>query len=76
MNDVMARLKRLQAYMASKRGVPLWILYSVAGTEKTGTVDDMKADQGEFARVLGGSSLDDLVRILQFELDNIHVVEG
>lgn len=40
MNDVMARLKRLQAYMASKRGVPLWILYSVAGTEKTGTVDD------------------------------------
>ena len=76
MSDVKTRLQRLQAYIDSKRGVPLRLLYSVDGTEKTGTVDDMKADQGEFARVLGGSSLDDLDRILQFELDNIHVVEG
>ena len=75
MNDVMARLKRLQAYMASKRGVPLWILYSVAGTEKTGTIADMIADHGAFVRVLGGSSLDDLDRMLQFEMQNINVIE-
>lgn len=30
---------------------------------------------GAFVRVLGGSSLDDLDRLLQFEMDNINVIE-
>ena len=76
MSDVKTRLQRLQAYIDSKRGVPLRLLYSVNGTEKTGTVADMAADCGDFIRVLGGSSLDDLERMLQFELANIRVVEG
>ena len=76
MSDVKTRLQRLQAYIDSKRGVPLLLLYSVNGTEKTGTVADMEADCGDFIRVLGGSSLDDLERMLQFELANIRVVEG
>lgn len=76
MSDVKTRLQRLQAYIDSKRGVPLRLLYSVNRTEKTGTVADMEADCGDFIRVLGGSSLDDLERMLQFELANIRVVEG
>lgn len=76
MSDVKTRLQRLQAYIDSKRGVPLRLLYSVNGTEKTGTVAAMEADSGDFIRVLGGSSLDDLERMLQFELANIRVVEG
>ena len=76
MNDVRAKLQRLQEYIDSKRGVPLRLLYSVDGAEKTGTVADMEADRGEFIRVLGGNSLDDLDRMLQFELDNIRVGEG
>ncbi len=76
MSDVKTRLQRLQAYIDSKRGVPLRLLYSVNGIEKTGTVADMEADCGDFIRVLGGSSLDDLERMLQFELANIRVVEG
>ena len=59
MNDVRAKLQRLQEYIDSKRGVPLRLLYSVDGAEKTGTVADMEADRGEFIRVLGGNSLDD-----------------
>ena len=75
MNDVWARLHRLQAYIDSKRGVPLRLLYSVDGTEKTGAIDDMITAHGAFVRVLGGSSLDDLDRLLQFEMDNINVIE-
>ena len=74
--NVRAKLQRLQEYIASRRGVSLRLLYSVNGTEKTGTVADMKADRGEFIRVLGGNSLDDLDRMLRFELANIRVVEG
>ena len=76
MNDVRSKLQRLQEYIDSKRGVPLRLLYSVDGAEKTGTVADMEADRGEFIRVLGGNSLDDLDRMLQFELANIRVGEG
>ena len=76
MNDVRAKLQRLQEYIDSKRGVPLRLLYSVDGAEKTGTVADMEADRGEFIRVLGGNALDDLDRMLQFELANIRVGEG
>lgn len=75
MSDVKTRLQRLQAYIDSKRGVPLRLLYSVDGTEKTGTIADMIADHGAFVRVLGGSSLDDLDRMLQFEMQNINVIE-
>ena len=50
MNDVRAKLQRLQEYIDSKRGVPLRLLYSVDGAEKTGTVADMEADRGEFIR--------------------------
>lgn len=74
--DVRAKLQRLQAYIDSKRGVHLWLLYRVDGAEKTGTVANMEADRGEFIRVIGGNSLDDLDRMLQFELANIRVVEG
>ena len=76
MSDVKTRLQRLQEYIVSKRGVSLRLLYSVDGTEKTGTVADMEADRGEFIRVLGGNALDDLDQMLQFELANIRVVEG
>ena len=76
MGDVKTRLQRLQEYIVSKRGVSLRLLYSVDGTEKTGTVADMEADRGEFIRVLGGNALDDLDQMLQFELANIRVVEG
>lgn len=74
--NIRGEIQRLQAYIASKRGVSLRLLYSVNGTEKTGTVANMEADRGEFIRVLGGNSLDDLDRMLRFELANIRVVEG
>ena len=74
--NVRAKLQRLQEYIAGKRGVPLRLLYSVDGTEKTGTVADMEAERGEFIRVLGGNALDDLDQMLQFELANVRVGEG
>lgn len=74
--NIRGKIQRLQAYINSKRGVPLRLLYSVDGTEKNGAIDDMEADHGEFIRVLGGNSLDDLDRMLRFEFANIRVVEG
>lgn len=74
--DIRSKLHRLQAYIDSKRGVPLRLLYNVDGAEKIGTAADMEADHGEFIRVLGGDSLVDLDRMLRFELANIRVVEG
>lgn len=74
--NIRGKIQRLQAYINSKRGVSLRLLYSVDGTEKTGTIDDMEVDHGEFIRILGGNSLDDIDRMLRFELANIRVVEG
>ena len=74
--NIRGKIQRLQAYINSKRGVSLRLLYSVDGTEKTGTIDDMEVDHAEFIRILGGNSLDDLDRMLQFELANIRVGEG
>lgn len=75
MREIEVRLRRLQAYIDRRRGVPLRILYHAEGEERSGTVDDMIADHGAFARVLGGSSLEDLDRMLKFEMENIHVIK-
>ena len=74
--DGRAKVHPVQGYKGSKGGGPLRVLLRVDGAEETRTVGHMEADHGEFVRVLGGNSLDDLDRMLRFEFANIRIVEG
>ena len=42
------------------------------GKEKRGNIDDLISDNGTFLRVLSGNRLEDLDRMLKYELENIH----
>ena len=44
------------------------------GGEQTGTVDDLIAAKGTFVRVLCGNSMDDLDRILRYEIPDYFCV--
>lgn len=58
------RLDRLTERARALAGEPWTVLYTVDGTEKTGSLDDMIADEGKFVRVIDGTSLHDLDRLL------------
>lgn len=69
MNEIETRLRRIADYIDRKRGKWLTILFRTSdGTERTGTVDDLIAAKGIFVRVLCGNSMEDLDRILRFEI--------
>lgn len=69
MNEIETRLRRIADYIDRKRGKRLTILFRTSdGTERTGTVDDLIAAKGIFVRVLCGNSMEDLDRILRFEI--------
>ena len=69
MNEIKTRLRRIADYSDRKRGKRLTILFRTSnGGEQTGTVDDLIAAKGTFVRVLCGNSMEDLDRILQYEI--------
>ena len=69
MSEIKTRLHRIADYIDRKRGRRLTVLFRTAdGVEQTGTVDDLIAAKGTFIRVLCGNSMDDLDRILQYEI--------
>ena len=69
MNEIKTRLRRIADYIDRKRGRRLTVLFRTAdGVEQTGTVDDLIAAKGTFIRVLCGNSMDDLDRILRYEI--------
>ena len=69
MNEIETRLRRIADYIDRKRGKRLTILFRTSdGTERTGTVDVLIAAKGIFVRVLCGNSMEDLDRILRFEI--------
>ena len=67
MPSIKERLRMLSAYVETMR--PEMTTFIVAGGgEQTGTVDDLIAAKGTFVRVLCGNSMEDLDRILRFEI--------
>lgn len=69
MSEIKTRLRRIADYIDRKRGRRLTVLFRTAdGVEQTGTVDDLIAAKGTFIRVLCGNSMDDLDRILRYEI--------
>lgn len=70
-SDLKSRIRRVQAFVDSKRGKRLSILFRCPdGTEQYGTVGDLIAARGEFVLVRSGNSLSDLDQILQYERKN------
>ena len=69
MSEIKTRLHSIADYIDRKRGRRLTVLFRTAdGVEQTGTVDDLIAAKGTFIRVLCGNSMDDLDRILRYEI--------
>lgn len=75
MSEIKTRLRRIADYIDRKRGRRLTVLFRTAdGVEQTGTVDDLIAAKGTFIRVLCGNSMDDLDRILRYEIPDYFCV--
>ena len=75
MSEINTRLRRIADYIDRKRGRRLTVLFRTAdGVEQTGTVDDLIAAKGTFIRVLCGNSMDDLDRILRYEIPDYFCV--
>ena len=73
MSSLKTRLAHIRTFMENCRGKQLIFLYQTPdGKEKRGTIDDLISDNGTFLRVLSGNRLEDLDRMLKYELENIH----
>ena len=75
MSEIKTRLHRIADFIDRKRRRRLTVLFRTAdGVEQTGTVDDLIAAKGTFIRVLCGNSMDDLDRILRYEIPDYFCV--
>ena len=69
MSSLKTRLERIRTFMEDCRGKQLIFLYQTPdGKEKRGNIDDLISDNGAFIRVLSGNRLDDLDKMLEYEL--------
>lgn len=69
MAEIKSRLESLRKFAERCRGKQLIFLYRTPdGTEKRGSIDDLISDNGAFIRVLSGNRLDDLDKMLEYEL--------
>ena len=73
MSSLKTRLAHIRTFMENCRGKQLIFLYQTPdGKEKRGNIDDLMSDNGTFVRVLSGNRVEDLDRMLKYELENIH----
>lgn len=72
MSSLKTRIERIRAFMENCRGKQLIFLYQTPdGKEKCGNIDDLISDNGTFLRVLSGNRLEDLDRMLAYEMGTI-----
>ena len=72
MAGVKARLDDLCRFAEKRRGKQLIFQYQTQdGKEKRGNIDDLISDNGTFLRVLSGNRLEDLDRMLAYEMGTI-----
>ena len=72
MSSLKTRIERIRAFMENCRGKQLIFLYQTPdGKEKRGNIDDLISDNGTFLRVLSGNRLEDLDRMLAYEMGTI-----
>ena len=69
MSNLKTRIDHIRTFMEDCRGKQLIFLYQTPdGKEKRGNIDDLISDNGTFLRVLSGNRLEDLDRMLAYEM--------
>ena len=69
----MTRLDNIRSFMERRSGRPLVFEYRTpTGEERTGILEEMTADNGEFLRVLSGNRLSDIDGLIKYEMGRIH----
>lgn len=72
MSSLKTRIDHIRTFMEDCRGKQLIFLYQTPdGKEKRGNIDDLISDNGMFLRVLSGNRLEDLDRMLAYEMGTI-----
>ena len=72
MSNLKTRIDHIRTVMEDCRGKQLIFLYQTPdGKEKRGNIDDLISDNGTFLRVLSGNRLEDLDRMLAYEMGTI-----
>ena len=72
MSSLKTRIDHIRTFMEDYRGKQLIFLYQTPdGKEKRGNIDDLISDNGTFLRVLSGNRLEDLDRMLAYEMGTI-----
>lgn len=72
MSSLKTRIDHIRTFMEDCRGKQLIFLYQTPDSkEKRGNIDDLISDNGTFLRVLSGNRLEDLDRMLAYEMGTI-----
>lgn len=72
MSSLKTRIDHIRTFMEDCRGKQLIFLYQTPdGKEKRGNIDDLISDNGAFLRVLSGNRLEDLDKMLAYEMGTI-----
>ena len=72
MSSLKTRIDHIRTFMEDCRGKQLIFLYQTPdGKEKRGNIDDLISDNGTFLRVLSGNRLEDLDRMLAYDMGTI-----
>lgn len=72
MSSLKTRIDRIRTFMEDCRGKQLVFLYQTPdGKEKRGNIDDLISDNGTFLCVSSGSRLEDLDKMLAYEMGTI-----
>ena len=72
MSSLKTRIDHIRTFMEHCRGKQLIFLYQTPdGKEKRGNIDDLISDNGTFLRVLSGNRLEDLDKMLAYEMGTI-----
>lgn len=72
MSSLKTRIDHIRTFVEDCRGKQLIFLYQTPdGKEKRGNIDDLISDNGTFLRVLSGNRLEDLDKMLAYEMGTI-----
>lgn len=67
------RLDHIRAFMERRSGRRLVFEYrTTIGEERTGNLEEMTAENGEFLRVLSGNRLSDIDGLIKYEMGRMH----
>ncbi len=73
MQNIMTRLDHIRAFMERRVGRQLVFEYRTpTGEDRTGNLEEMTADNGEFLCVLSGNRLSDIDGLIKYEMGQIH----